>query len=81
MSGECDMCGEHTLDCECNKESVTCSPTELRDKCNNINHLLTCLLIILQGDEYRAYNGSPHLTLILDIHEKVKEIEEKLRNI
>lgn len=22
MSGECELCGNHTLECECNKENV-----------------------------------------------------------
>lgn len=81
MSGECDMCGHHCTECSCPEKPDYCSPTDLRDRCNVIRDLLTLLLILLENQEYRNHVGCPHMTLVLDIKEKVEFIEQKLQEL
>ena len=75
------MCGEHCVDCSCPEKPDRCTPTSLRDACNVIDNLLTCLTIILMNDEYQAYHKQPHLDLVMDIQSKIGFIERGLQEI
>ena len=36
MSGECEKCGEHCLDCQCGKQILGCAPKKARFVCSDL---------------------------------------------
>lgn len=84
MSGECDDCGEHTLDCRCN-ESESVSSVFLRDEIDRVLGLVRCLFLIMNHadvhQESANYSSPPHEDLYLAIEDKLTGIEEALRRM
>jgi len=84
MSGECDDCGEHTTDCTCNerrRDAEHLSPTAMRDKCDRILGLISCLQMIIEDCDYKAWTKKPHLDLIFSIEDEIKVLEKNLRYV
>jgi hypothetical protein len=80
MSGECDECGEHAVDCTCNEESV--SSVFLRDEIDRALGLVRCLFLLMEHahQEVANYSSQPHHDLYLAIEDKLTGIEKALRN-
>ena len=80
MSGECDECGEHALDCHCN-ETPRVSAVFLRDEIDRVKGLVDCLFLLFEhAHEVSAnYTSPPHHDLYLTIGDKLTGIEKALR--
>lgn len=79
MSGECEFCEEHTVDCMCDKKDKVYS-VDLEDRCDKILSLLDCLILILSDKQgaYQSFTHKPHLDLILHIEDLIKDIRKDL---
>lgn len=55
--------------------------TSLRDKCNRLDGLLTCLQLVVSTDEFKRYHSEPHAYLFSTISEGIQEIETELKRI
>ena len=95
MSGECDDCGEHAVDCVCNERDVckcctphdhnlgdqVLSPVAMRDLCDRLLGLMSCLTIVVEEKGFKDWIKKPHLDLIFTIEDGIKKIEESLRYV
>lgn len=85
MSGECEKCGEHAVDCKDDvyedKEKKYVSPVTLRDKCDKLSGLLHCLEIVVNDEKFKSYIFKSHDYLFQTIEEGLKEIEEALKKL
>ena len=84
MSGECDDCGEHALDCTCNEREINeeyTSPVAIRDKCDRVLGLMICLQFVVDTPNFQDYHRKPHHDLMMAIEDEIKEIEQSLRKL
>lgn len=78
MSGECDKCGEHCLDCNCGPDI---SDVAIRDKLCHINGLVVCYHLLHDKKiirETHAYADNPSDYLYIAITDEITKLEKDI---
>ena len=74
MSGECERCGEHCLECTCSNIS------KRKDKINRCLGLMQCLRLVLDNEILPEVFGRPEIHLIEVIEETLESTRSASEN-
>ncbi len=93
MSGECNDCGEHTLDCRCktmprcgdyypdHSEDVRVMVTGIRDELTRVRGLVLAIRLLHKQGEHKVYRLDPVEDLGILLDERIDKIEEGLKKL
>jgi len=90
MSGECEQCGEHAIECQCRyancgpdwgveDEGHTLRPVYVRDLVTRVQGLVRCVSLLIRDEEWKRYQPCPMDDLFIVIHEILDEMDRELK--